>query len=129
MLPILQPVLNVTRPDGAFYLWPEVAGDDVEFTRALHAAAEPHDPPRQLHGARHRRPAIRAAAACASHWWPASTNASTAAERIRTLHHRTLTGPMNIATTRALIDAAFERRAGAAARRRRRRTCATAIED
>jgi N-succinyldiaminopimelate aminotransferase len=36
VLPILQPVLNVTRPDGAFYLWPEVPGDDVEFTRALH---------------------------------------------------------------------------------------------
>jgi N-succinyldiaminopimelate aminotransferase len=36
VLPILQPVLNVARPDGAFYLWPEVSGDDVEFTRALH---------------------------------------------------------------------------------------------
>jgi N-succinyldiaminopimelate aminotransferase len=36
VLPILEPVLKVARPDGAFYLWPEVAGDDVEFTRALH---------------------------------------------------------------------------------------------
>jgi N-succinyldiaminopimelate aminotransferase len=36
VLPILQPVLNVARPAGAFYLWPEVPGDDVAFARALH---------------------------------------------------------------------------------------------
>ncbi len=36
VLPILQPVLDVARPDGAFYLWPAVPGDDVEFARALH---------------------------------------------------------------------------------------------
>jgi N-succinyldiaminopimelate aminotransferase len=36
VLPILQRVLKVGRPDGAFYLWPEIPGDDVEFTRALH---------------------------------------------------------------------------------------------
>jgi len=36
VLPILQPVLDVARPDGGFYLWPQVGGDDAEFTRALH---------------------------------------------------------------------------------------------
>jgi N-succinyldiaminopimelate aminotransferase len=36
VLPILQPVLDVARPDGAFYLWPAVPGDDVAFARALH---------------------------------------------------------------------------------------------
>jgi N-succinyldiaminopimelate aminotransferase len=35
VLPILAPVLPVTQPEGGFYLWPEVGGDDVEFTRAL----------------------------------------------------------------------------------------------
>lgn len=38
VLPILAPVLNVTRPDGAFYLWPDVGGDDEAFTRDLFAA-------------------------------------------------------------------------------------------
>jgi N-succinyldiaminopimelate aminotransferase len=36
VLPILQPVLDLFRPDGAFYLWPAVPGDDVGFARALH---------------------------------------------------------------------------------------------
>jgi N-succinyldiaminopimelate aminotransferase len=27
--------MDVVRPDGGFYLWPQV-GDDVEFTRQLH---------------------------------------------------------------------------------------------
>jgi N-succinyldiaminopimelate aminotransferase len=36
VLPILQPVLDVQRPDGAFYLWPDVHGDDQSFTRQLH---------------------------------------------------------------------------------------------
>jgi N-succinyldiaminopimelate aminotransferase len=35
VLPILAPVLKVSRPDGAFYLWPEVGGDDEQFTREL----------------------------------------------------------------------------------------------
>jgi N-succinyldiaminopimelate aminotransferase len=34
VLPILAPWMEVARPDGAFYLWPQVA-DDVAFTRAL----------------------------------------------------------------------------------------------
>jgi N-succinyldiaminopimelate aminotransferase len=38
VLPILAPVLNVTRPDGAFYLWPDVGGDDEAFTRDLFAS-------------------------------------------------------------------------------------------
>jgi N-succinyldiaminopimelate aminotransferase len=37
VLPILQPVLDVVEPDGAFYLWPEVKGDDEVFTRDLFA--------------------------------------------------------------------------------------------
>jgi N-succinyldiaminopimelate aminotransferase len=35
VLPILQPVLDVERPDAGFYLWPKVPGDDTAFTRAL----------------------------------------------------------------------------------------------
>jgi N-succinyldiaminopimelate aminotransferase len=35
VLPILAPHLDVTRPDGAFYLWPDVGGDDERFTRDL----------------------------------------------------------------------------------------------
>jgi N-succinyldiaminopimelate aminotransferase len=38
VLPILSPVLGVTRPDGAFYLWPETGEDDERFTRDLFAA-------------------------------------------------------------------------------------------
>jgi N-succinyldiaminopimelate aminotransferase len=37
VLPILQPVLDVREPDGAFYLWPDVHGDDEMFTRDLFA--------------------------------------------------------------------------------------------
>jgi len=38
VLPILAPCLEVARPDGAFYLWPEVRGDDARFARGLHAS-------------------------------------------------------------------------------------------
>lgn len=38
VLPILQPVMNATRPDGGFYLWSDIGGDDTEFTRRLHQA-------------------------------------------------------------------------------------------
>jgi N-succinyldiaminopimelate aminotransferase len=37
VLPILAPVLDVVRPDGAFYLWPDVGRDDAAFTRELYA--------------------------------------------------------------------------------------------
>jgi N-succinyldiaminopimelate aminotransferase len=37
VVPILAPVLEVEKPAGAFYLWPEVAGDDETFTRELFA--------------------------------------------------------------------------------------------
>ena len=37
VLPILQPVLDVAEPDGAFYLWPDIHGDDEAFTRDLYA--------------------------------------------------------------------------------------------
>ncbi len=35
VLDILAPVMDVQRPDGSFYLWPKVEGDDAEFCRAL----------------------------------------------------------------------------------------------
>ncbi len=38
VLPVLQPVLDVVEPDGAFYLWPDVGRDDESFTRDLFAA-------------------------------------------------------------------------------------------
>jgi N-succinyldiaminopimelate aminotransferase len=37
VLPVLQPVLDVVEPDGAFYLWPDVQRDDESFTRELFA--------------------------------------------------------------------------------------------
>jgi N-succinyldiaminopimelate aminotransferase len=37
VLPILGPCLDVVRPDGAFYLWPDVRGDDERFVRDLYA--------------------------------------------------------------------------------------------
>jgi N-succinyldiaminopimelate aminotransferase len=37
VLPILAPVLKVEKPAGAFYLWPDVGGDDERFTRELFA--------------------------------------------------------------------------------------------
>ncbi len=37
VLPILAPVLDVKKPDGAFYLWPDVREDDETFTRDLFA--------------------------------------------------------------------------------------------
>ena len=38
VLPLLAPVLPVEKPDGAFYLWTDVGGDDERFTRELFAA-------------------------------------------------------------------------------------------
>jgi N-succinyldiaminopimelate aminotransferase len=37
VLEILQPVLDVQRPDGSFYLWAKTPGDDTAFTRELFA--------------------------------------------------------------------------------------------
>ncbi|MDH1055510.1 succinyldiaminopimelate transaminase [Aquipseudomonas alcaligenes] len=37
VLEILQPVLDVQRPDGSFYLWAKTPGDDTTFTRELFA--------------------------------------------------------------------------------------------
>ncbi len=37
VLPILTPVLDVKRPAGAFYLWPDVGQDDEQFVRELFA--------------------------------------------------------------------------------------------
>lgn len=37
VLPVLQPVLDLPRPDAAFYLWPEVGGEDTVFARELYA--------------------------------------------------------------------------------------------
>ncbi|WP_459208061.1 succinyldiaminopimelate transaminase [Pseudomonas sp. MLB6B] len=38
VLEILQPVMDVQRPDGSFYLWAKVPGCDAEFTRDLFVA-------------------------------------------------------------------------------------------
>jgi N-succinyldiaminopimelate aminotransferase len=38
VLPILSPVLDVQRPQGAFYLWVDIEGDDEAFTRDLFAS-------------------------------------------------------------------------------------------
>ncbi len=38
VLPILAPCLDVQKPDGAFYLWPDVRGDDERFVRELYAS-------------------------------------------------------------------------------------------
>ena len=38
VLPILGPCLGAAKPDGAFYLWPDVRGDDERFARDLHAS-------------------------------------------------------------------------------------------
>jgi N-succinyldiaminopimelate aminotransferase len=35
VLPILEPVLNVTRPDASFYLWAGTKGPDADFVRDL----------------------------------------------------------------------------------------------
>jgi N-succinyldiaminopimelate aminotransferase len=35
VLQILEPVLDVARPDGGFYLWPKTPIDDQRFTREL----------------------------------------------------------------------------------------------
>jgi N-succinyldiaminopimelate aminotransferase len=37
VLEILQPVLDVQRPNGSFYLWAKTPGDDTTFTRELFA--------------------------------------------------------------------------------------------
>ena len=37
VLPILEPVLSVPRPEAAFYLWPDVGSDDETFARELFA--------------------------------------------------------------------------------------------
>ncbi len=37
VLDILEPVMDVKRPDGGFYLWAKTPGDDAEFTRDLFA--------------------------------------------------------------------------------------------
>ncbi|HEV7985340.1 MAG TPA: succinyldiaminopimelate transaminase [Steroidobacteraceae bacterium] len=36
VLPMLEPVLPLARPDGAFYLWAAIDGDDARFARALY---------------------------------------------------------------------------------------------
>lgn len=38
VLPILAPHLDIARPDGAFYLWPDVHGDDERFVHDLYAS-------------------------------------------------------------------------------------------
>jgi N-succinyldiaminopimelate aminotransferase len=38
VIPILSGALHVERPEGGFYLWTDVGGDDERFTRDLFAA-------------------------------------------------------------------------------------------
>nr|WP_314482139.1 succinyldiaminopimelate transaminase [uncultured Pseudomonas sp.] len=38
VLAILEPVMDVQRPDGSFYLWAKVPGSDADFTRDLYEA-------------------------------------------------------------------------------------------
>ncbi|MFK3969538.1 succinyldiaminopimelate transaminase [Pseudomonas sp. NPDC087358] len=38
VLQILSPVMDVQRPDGGFYLWPDVGGNDARFCRDLFVA-------------------------------------------------------------------------------------------
>ncbi len=38
VLSILSPAMDVQRPDGSFYLWPNVGGDDAQFCRDLFEA-------------------------------------------------------------------------------------------
>lgn len=38
VIPLLQPALDVYRPDGGFYLWARTPGDDAAFAKALYAA-------------------------------------------------------------------------------------------
>lgn len=38
VLPILASCLEVEKPEGAFYLWPDVGGDDERFVRDLYAS-------------------------------------------------------------------------------------------
>ena len=37
-MPILASCLEVEKPDGAFYLWPDVRADDERFVRDLYAS-------------------------------------------------------------------------------------------
>jgi N-succinyldiaminopimelate aminotransferase len=37
VLKILKPVMNVTRPDASFYLWPETSVSDTEFAAGLYS--------------------------------------------------------------------------------------------
>jgi N-succinyldiaminopimelate aminotransferase len=38
VVPLLAPYWQLAEPDGGFYLWPDVGGDDQSFTRDLYAA-------------------------------------------------------------------------------------------
>jgi N-succinyldiaminopimelate aminotransferase len=64
VLPMLASVLNVQRPDGAFYLWPDVGEDDEHFTRELFATQNLTVLPgsylaREAHGANPGRGRVR----------------------------------------------------------------------
>jgi N-succinyldiaminopimelate aminotransferase len=39
VLPVLAGLLEARRPDGGFYLWPRIEGDDAQFARALYQQA------------------------------------------------------------------------------------------
>jgi N-succinyldiaminopimelate aminotransferase len=82
VLPILAPVLPLTRPDGGFYLWPPVGGDDERFARLLFERCNLTTLPgsylaREAHGENPGRGRIRISLV------PALSQCIEAAERLR----------------------------------------------
>jgi N-succinyldiaminopimelate aminotransferase len=82
VLPILQPLLPVDRPEGAFYLWAQTPGDDAQFVRALYEATNLIVLPgsfmsRQAHGVNPGRERVRISLV------PALEQCVEAAERLR----------------------------------------------
>ncbi len=94
VLPILAPVLPLTRPDGGFYLWPQVGGDEEAFARALFERYAPDRPARQLPGARgarrEPRPRPDTHLAGADHLRTVHRGGAT---RLRDFLHGRMTGP------------------------------------
>jgi N-succinyldiaminopimelate aminotransferase len=83
VLPILQPVLPVERPAGAFYLWAQTPEDDAQFVRSLYERTHLIVLPgsfmsREVHGENPGRGRVRISLV------PTVTQCVEAAERLRT---------------------------------------------
>lgn len=75
VLQVLAPVMDVQKPDGGFYLWPKVPGDDAQFCRDLfeqqHVTVVPGSYlSREVEGFN------PGPDACAWRWWPRLPNVS-----------------------------------------------------